>query len=96
MMAKIEHWATVDDSELVGPKLEGAVAVNSLGVPMMVLCVIDQLLTVDEGLAARLKVTSDWAIQRIRSHVQVIDLSTLCRIYCFHNVIVTSIHRFID
>ena len=71
MMEKIEHWAMVDDRELGRQPMEGAPRTSSLGVPMMVLCVVDQLLTMDETLCSRLKPVSDWAIQRILAHVQV-------------------------
>ena len=70
-MNNIVHWMRVDDSALGREKLEGQTATNSLAEPMMLTCLIDQLLVMDPSLESEYTALSKWCIEQIFSHIQV-------------------------
>ena len=83
MMQRLSHWAMVDDSGLGVVRLEGGGKSSGLAVPMMMLCVVEQMLVVDGGDKHELESVADggdkhelesvvdWAIKEILKHVQV-------------------------
>lgn len=70
MMDKIVYWVTKDNTEIIGTPLEGSPVASSLAVPMMVLCIINQIETMDASLAERYSKTTDWAVKEIMKHVK--------------------------
>ena len=71
MMTRILHWVREDDSGLGREKLAGNMPVSSLAVPMMLLCLVDQLTTMDPALAANYDETEQWCLKEVAKHVQV-------------------------
>lgn len=71
MMDQIVHWVREDPSGLGRPQLPGAVASESMAVPMMLLCLVEQLGEEDEELAGRYAQLGHWCARRILQHVQV-------------------------
>ena len=71
MMTHILHWVRQDDSGLGREKLAGNTPVSTLAVPMMLLCLIDQLTTMDPALAASYDETEQWCLKEVAKHVQV-------------------------
>ncbi|EDO37790.1 predicted protein [Nematostella vectensis] len=70
MLSRLIHWARVDDSDLGLTKLAGDKPVNSMAVPMMMLCVIDNVCAGNQALRSDYAVHEDWATQQILQHVQ--------------------------
>uniref|UniRef100_A0A8D0W9P6 N-acylglucosamine 2-epimerase n=1 Tax=Sus scrofa TaxID=9823 RepID=A0A8D0W9P6_PIG len=70
MMDQIVHWVREDPSGLGRPQLPGAVASESMAVPMMLLCLVEQLGEEDEELAGRYAQLGHWCARRILQHVQ--------------------------
>lgn len=71
MMDQIVRWVREDPSGLGRPQLPGALASESLAVPMMLLSLVEQLGEADEALAGSYAELGDWCAQRILRHVQV-------------------------
>ena len=71
MFEKIIYCAQQDDSELTGPKLPGLEPTKRLAIPMMLLCVIDQMESMDPSLSPTCAATADWCVEQILHHVQV-------------------------
>ena len=71
MMTRILYWVRHDDSGLGREKLAGNTPVSTLAVPMMLLCLIDQLTTMDPALAANYDETEEWCLKEVAKHVQV-------------------------
>ena len=71
MMERLSHWAMVDDSGLGVVRLEGSGKSSGLAVPMMMLCVVEQMLMADGEDKHELKSVVDWAVKEILKHVQV-------------------------
>ncbi|KAF3812442.1 hypothetical protein GH733_019578 [Mirounga leonina] len=71
MMDQIVYWVREDPSGLGRPRLPGALASESMAVPMMLLNLVDQLGEADEELAGNYAELGDWCAQRILRHVQV-------------------------
>lgn len=73
MMEQLIHWVRVDPAGLGRPQLPGDVPSSSMAVPMMMLCLVQQL---SEGrgqeTVQRYKDLSSWCVQQILQHVQVI------------------------
>lgn len=70
VMDQIVHWVRVDPSGLGRPEMPGAVPLNAMAVPMMLLCLVDQL---EEGrgeLAEKYRELGQWCVQQILQHVQ--------------------------
>ena len=69
MMKRIQKWCMEDDSELGRDWLPGCTPTSTLAVPMMALCVCEQMQECsikwqDDGLAK-------WAVAEILLHAQV-------------------------
>ena len=71
MMENIIHWMREDDSALGREKLPGQTEKSSLAEPMMLCCLVDQLLTMDPSITPDYSELSKWCVQQIISHVQV-------------------------
>lgn len=71
MMKQILHWVLVDDSGLGRKKLAGNMPADTLAVPMMLLCLIEQLTTMDPDLASSYADTEQWCLSQVTKHVQV-------------------------
>ena len=71
MMEHIIQWVRHDDSGLGREKLAGNSPVSTLAVPMMILCLIDQLTVMDPALDASYSDTETWCLQEVQKHVQV-------------------------
>lgn len=46
-------------------------SVNAMAIPMMTLCVIDEVCEGDEAMKERYAAAEEWAVQQILQHVQV-------------------------
>lgn len=71
MMDKIAFWTMEDDLALGRQYLEGSPKMSSLAVPMMMLCIISQIETMDSSLEEKYKKATDWAVKEILMHIQV-------------------------
>lgn len=84
-MDLLVHWVRVDSSGLGRPQLPGDCPVNSMAVPMMLLCLVDQLTEGRAELAEKYSELGDWCVSQILQHVQVCDenLMTKYDIYIY-------------
>ena len=71
MLERIKHWVMVDDTDLGRVPLEGSSPINSLAVPMMVLCLVDQMETMHCSHTSLLQELTEWSVSQILDHVQV-------------------------
>lgn len=71
-MAAIIYWVREDDTELGQTKLAGNNPVNRMAIPMMLLCLIDQLEIMDPSLSTKYRELTDWCIPQLTAHIQVI------------------------
>lgn len=73
MMEKMIYWVREDwtDVRQGMVALEGIMPTNALAVPMMLLCVIEQMVTMDLTLVAKYADISDWSLKQVLAHVQV-------------------------
>ena len=69
MMDKIVGWIQAHGEGLGRPTLPGDKPVSSLAIPMMTLCIIDQMKTMDSSLCY--DDLTQWALQDALKHVQV-------------------------
>ncbi|CAN9500699.1 unnamed protein product [Ophioblennius macclurei] len=71
MMKHLIHWVRVDSSELGRPQLPGDVPTSSMAVPMMLMCLVQQL---TEGrrpeVMDKYRELGSWCVQQILQHVQ--------------------------
>ncbi|XP_067881740.1 N-acylglucosamine 2-epimerase isoform X2 [Heterodontus francisci] len=70
MMEQVARWVREDPAGLGRPELPGAEAVNSMAVPMMLLCLVDQLGEKDAEVGQRLRDLGAWSVQQILQHLQ--------------------------
>ncbi|XP_064133842.1 N-acylglucosamine 2-epimerase isoform X2 [Loxodonta africana] len=70
MMEQLVHWVREDPSGLGQLRLPGAPSAEPMAVPMMLLCLVEQLGEADAELAARYAELGDWCAGRILQHVQ--------------------------
>ncbi|XP_051508824.1 N-acylglucosamine 2-epimerase-like [Myxocyprinus asiaticus] len=70
MMDQLVHWVHIDSSGLVRTRLPGDPPVNSMAVPMMLLCLLDQLTEGRTECAEKYKELSDWCVKQILLHIQ--------------------------
>ena len=72
MMEQLLHWVREDPSGLGRPQLAGDAPTNSMAVPMMLLCLVQQL---SQGpgphVAEKYGELGSWCVQQILQHVQV-------------------------
>lgn len=83
MMDLLAHWVRVDSSGLGRPQLPGDRTVNSMAVPMMLLCLVDQLTEGRAELAKKYKELGDWCVSQILQHVQVCEENIMTDIMTF-------------
>jgi len=74
MMEQVTRWVREDPAGLGRPQLSGAEEVNSMAVPMMLLCLIDQLGEGDPEMCQKYQELGAWSVQRILQHLQVRQL----------------------
>ncbi|KPP62349.1 N-acylglucosamine 2-epimerase-like [Scleropages formosus] len=70
VMDQLVHWVRVDPSGLGRPQLPGDLPVNSLAVPMMLLCLVEQLAEGRVDVADKYRELGSWCVQQILQHVQ--------------------------
>lgn len=72
MMEQLIHWVQVDPAGLGRPQLPGDVPTNSMAVPMMLMCLVQQL-TEGRGQEAfqKYRDLGSWCVQQVLQHVQV-------------------------
>ncbi|XP_023693352.1 N-acylglucosamine 2-epimerase [Paramormyrops kingsleyae] len=70
VMDQLVHWVRVDPSGLGQPQLSGDRPVNSMAVPMMLLCLVEQLGEGRPGVAEKYSEVGSWCVQQILQHVQ--------------------------
>ncbi|XP_034027563.1 N-acylglucosamine 2-epimerase [Thalassophryne amazonica] len=71
MMERLIYWVQVNSSGLGRPQLPGETPTNSMAVPMMLLCLVQQLTEDrDQDVVQRYKELSTWCVQQILQHVQ--------------------------
>ena len=73
MMDKMVYWVTQDWTEvrLGQPPLDGQGDASSLAVPMMMLCLIDQIETMDPTLSTKYQTLAKWSLDQALMHIQV-------------------------
>lgn len=79
MMDQLVHWVRVDSSGLGRLPLPGDHLVNSMAVPMMLLCLVDQLTEGRAALSKKYTELGDWCISQILQHIQVCDMCIMRR-----------------
>jgi len=74
MMEKIIYWVREDPSAIrCGvAALPGQQNTSSLAVPMMLLCLVDQMETMDPNMAAKYAEIADWSVKQVLAHIQVL------------------------
>lgn len=73
MMDKLIFWVREDPSALGRPQFSGDTPTNSMAVPMMLLCLVQQL-SEGRGQEAATEVyrnLGSWCVEQILQHVQV-------------------------
>ncbi|XP_067683383.1 N-acylglucosamine 2-epimerase-like isoform X2 [Haliotis asinina] len=70
MMDKILFWVQKDDSQLGKTQLPGNKPYCSLANPMMLLCLIEQMETMDPTLADTYKDSATWCLKEVNKHIQ--------------------------
>ncbi|XP_076847646.1 N-acylglucosamine 2-epimerase isoform X2 [Brachyhypopomus gauderio] len=70
MMDLLVHWVRIDSSGLGRPPLSGDAPVNSMAVPMMLLCLVDQLTEGRAEQAGKYRELGEWCVAQILQHVQ--------------------------
>lgn len=73
-MDQLVHWVRVDSSGLGRPQLAGDQPVNSMAVPMMLLCLVDQLTEGRAELEEKYRELGDWCVSQILHHIQVSEV----------------------
>ncbi|MBN3306714.1 RENBP epimerase, partial [Amia calva] len=71
VMDLIVHWVRVDPSGLGRPEMPGDAPVNQMAVPMMLLCLAEQLTAERVVLGEKYRELGQWCVQQILQHVQV-------------------------
>ena len=71
MMDKIIYWVMEDDTEIGTKRLEGSPSSSSLAVPMMVLCIINQIEVMDSSLSEKYNKATEWALKEVMKHIKV-------------------------
>lgn len=69
MMDQLIHWVRVDPSGLGRPCLPGDEPSNSMAVPMMMLCLVQQL-TEGREVIEKYRELGSWCVQQILQHIQ--------------------------
>lgn len=72
MMEQLIYWVQEDSSGLGRPQLAGDAPTNNMAVPMMLLCLVQQL-SQGQGpdVAEKYRKLGTWCVQQILQHVQV-------------------------
>lgn len=72
MMKQLIYWVQEDSSGLGRPQLPGDGPTNNMAVPMMLLCLVQQL-TEGRGqeMVQKYQGLASWCVQQILQHVQV-------------------------
>ena len=68
------HWIHVDETGLGRPRFAGSPPVNKMSIPMMVICVLNEICE-DKDMASQYEGELRWAVNEILNHVQVRRLS---------------------
>lgn len=72
MMDQLVHWVRVDPSGLGKPQLSGDTPVCSMAVPMMLLCLVQQLTEARSGEEVdKYREVGGWCVKQILQHLQV-------------------------
>ena len=61
----------MDDTGLGRPQLSGSPPVNAMNIPMMVICVLNDVCQDDEDLASQYEEEMEWAVNEMLNHLQV-------------------------
>lgn len=74
MMEQLIYWVQEDSSGLGRPQLAGDAPTNNMAVPMMLLCLVQQLSQgqgPDADAADKYRKLGAWCVQQILQHIQV-------------------------
>lgn len=71
MMEQLIYWVREDSSGLGRPKLPGDVPTSSMAVPMMLLCLVQQLSEGRPEMAKKYAELGSWCVSEIHHHIQV-------------------------
>lgn len=71
MMKQLIYWVRVDPSGLGRPQLPGDVPSNNMAVPMMLLCLVQQVSEGRQGTKQKYTELGSWCVHQILQHVQV-------------------------
>lgn len=75
MMQNIKHWCMVDDTSLGRDVLSGCNPISTLAVPLMALCICEQMQTCGiewEHMSIDSQKLEDWAVANILLHNKAI------------------------
>uniref|UniRef100_A0A8C7D1K5 N-acylglucosamine 2-epimerase n=1 Tax=Oncorhynchus kisutch TaxID=8019 RepID=A0A8C7D1K5_ONCKI len=79
MMDQLVHWVRVDPSGLGKPQLSGDTPVCSMAVPMMLLCLVQQLTEARSGEEVdKYREVGGWCVKQILQHLQMTVLPLYC------------------
>ena len=74
MFKRLLYWSREDDSELGRPKLSGSLSQQNFSIPMWILGLVhvleDMGLSQEEVLELNLTEVREWAVDRLKLHVQ--------------------------
>ena len=76
MMNELRYWVQIDDSALHVPRYSGTPRTNSMGVPMMVICCLNELFSLDSKLEEEYEELMEDCVQQLLMHVQVHKFNT--------------------
>jgi len=72
MMEQLIYWVQVDPSGLGRTQLPGEAPTNSMAIPMMLLCLVQQLTEGREQMVVqKYRELGSWCVQQILHHIQV-------------------------
>lgn len=88
MMEQVIYWVQIDPTGLGRPQLPGDIPINSMSVPMMLLCLVQQL-TEGRGqeVAQKYRELGSWCVQQILQHIQVRENPTCATVIHFIKLI---------
>ena len=78
MMDNVVYWVRNNDSVLGFPKLAGNTPTNHLAVPMMLLCILLELMEMDaEHVEKKYQGLDDWCVEQLLPHIKVLSLGQI-------------------
>ena len=83
----------MDDSGLGRPKLSGSTPINAMSIPMMVICVLNEVCEDDEELTLQYEEEMNWAVNEVLKHLQVCTCTNCaCAFHISATKVLVSLH----